>query len=463
MSQYDLVVIGSGPGGYVAAIRGAQLGLKTACIEREPELGGTCLRIGCIPSKALLEASERFEEVGKVFSKFGVMVESPTLDLERMMQHKDSVVTANTRGVAGLFQKNKVTRIQGTGKLVGGTKVEVQNGDDTQVVEAKHIIIATGSEPASLPGVEVDGELVGTSTEALIYAGVPQHLVVIGAGAIGLELGSVWRRLGAKVTVLEYLDRILPGMDTETAAEGLKVLRKQGMDIQLGCRVTGAKAAKKGAKVSYVDSAGTEQTIKCDKVLVAVGRRAYTAGLGLENVGIEVDKRGIIPVNEHLATSAEGIYAIGDVIRGPMLAHKASEEGVAVVEYLASGYGHVNYDAIPNGVYTHPEIAAVGKTEEELNEAGIPFKKGTFPFRFNGRGRAQLNMDGFFKILAHAETDRILGAHAVGPNACDMVAEVALAIELEASAEDLGRTCHNHPTLSEAIKEAALAAWDKPI
>jgi len=464
MTTFDFIVIGAGPGGYVAAIRAAQLGKNAACVEKEPALGGTCLRIGCIPSKALLEASEHFHQASSVLGKFGVKVAGVELDLPQMMKHKESVVNANTRGIDGLFKKNDVTAIYGTARLTSANSVEVTADDgSTSSYGAEHIIIATGSEPASIPGVELDYDRVGTSDQALAYPEVPGDLVVIGAGAIGLEMGSVWARLGANVTVLEYLPRILPAVDAEVARETLKILRNQGLVINLGCRVTAASADGDSATVTYVDSDDAEQSVTADRVLVAVGRKPYTEGLGLEELGVAIGKRGIIEVDDHFATNVPGIYAIGDCVRGPMLAHKASEEGVALVERIVTGYGHVNYDAIPNGVYTDPEVGAVGKTEEELKAEGIPFKRGKFPFRFNGRARAILSTEGFLKVLAHKETDRVLGVHAVGPRACDLVAEAAFAIEMQASAEDLGRTTHNHPTLSEVVKEAALAAWDKPI
>ncbi len=450
--RYDLVVIGAGPGGYVAAIRAAQLGLSVASIEKERTLGGTCVRVGCIPSKALLESSDLLHEARTGFARHGVRIEKADLDLAAMMKRKDDVVKANTSGVDFLFKKNKIARHVGHGRIVGPGKVAVE-GEQRVEIEAKHILIATGSVSAPLKGVELDGDVIGTSTEALAWPAVPGHLVVIGAGAIGLELGSVWSRLGAKVTVLEYLDRILPGMDAEIAAEALKVLKKQGLAFQLGARVTGAKRKGAGAVVT-IDGAAP---IVCDRVLLAVGRKPTTEGLGLENVGLVLDERGRVPIDEHFRTKVAGIYAIGDVVRGPMLAHKAEDEGVACVEHIVTGYGHVNYDAIPNVVYTAPEIASVGRTEEELKEAGIPFKKGAFPFMANGRARALGHTDGRVKVLAHAETDRILGAHVIGPRAGDLIAELVAAIEFGASSEDVARTCHAHPTLAEAVKEACLA------
>ncbi len=457
--QHDLVVIGAGPGGYVAAIRAAQLGLNTACVELEPELGGTCLRVGCIPSKALLEASERYAMAKHSFADMGIKVGDLQLDLPTMLEKKNSVVRSLTQGVAFLFKKNKITRYSGRGKITGPGRVVVEGKDGPQELECKHVIIATGSKSAPLKGVEEDGDFVGTSTEALSYPEVPKHLVVIGAGVIGLELGSVWLRLGAKVTVLEYLDRILPGMDDEIAKEAQRVFKKQGFEFRLGARVTGARRQGDGCVVE-VDG---QEPIECDRVLLAVGRVPNTDGLGVENVGIELGKRGIVPTDEHFKTSADGVYAIGDVTDGPMLAHKAEEEGIACVERLVTGYGHVNYDAIPGIVYTHPEVATVGKTEQQLQEAGVPYKKGVFPFMANGRAKALNDTDGRVKILAHKETDRVLGVHIIGPRAGDLIAEAAVAIEFGASAEDVARSCHAHPTLAEAVKEAALAVDERAI
>ncbi len=459
MPRHDLVVIGAGPGGYVAAIRAAQLGLDTACIEREPALGGTCLRVGCIPSKALLEASEKYAEAKHHFAQFGIKASGVELDLAAMMRHKDETVSGLTRGVAGLFKKNKVTRYEGTGRLDGPGRVVVQNADGATALEAKHVIIATGSEVAPLRGVELDWEYVGGSTQALAFPEVPKHLVVIGGGYIGLEMASVWARLGAKVTVLEYLDRILAGMDAELAKLAQRLLTKQGLDIRLGVKVTGARRDDGGCVVEVEGG----EPVRCDRVLLAVGRRPFTEGLGLETVGVKTDERGRIPVDASFETSAKGVYAIGDVIAGPMLAHKASEEGVACVEKIVTGYGHVNYDAIPGVVFTNPEIAAVGRTEEQLLAAGVAFKKGRFPFSAIGRARALGQTDGFVKILADAKTDRILGVHIIGPRAGDLIAEAVAAIEMGASAEDVARTSHTHPTLAEAMKEAALAVEGHPI
>ncbi|HEX2873917.1 MAG TPA: dihydrolipoyl dehydrogenase [Polyangiaceae bacterium] len=452
MNQHDLVVIGAGPGGYVAAIRGAQLGLNVACIDAEAALGGTCLRVGCIPSKALLEASERFHEAGHALADFGVKVSGVELDLPRMLKRKDGIVSGLTQGVAGLFKKNKVTRYHGRGKIVGPGRISV-TGPDACELEAKHVIIATGSKVAPLRGVELDGDRIGTSTEALNYPEVPKHLVVIGAGYIGLELGSVWRRLGAKVTVLEYLERILPGMDAEIAQEAERIFEKQGIEFKLGARVT--SAVRKGDEV--IVGIDGQDSISCDRVLLAVGRVPNTDELGLASVGIELDPRGRVPIDDSFRTYVPGFYAIGDVVRGPMLAHKAEEEGVACVEGIVTGFGHVNYDAIPGVCYTHPEIASVGKTEEELNAQNVPFKKGSFPFMANGRARALGSTEGRVKILAHAKTDRILGVHVIGPRAGDLIAEAAVAIEFSASAEDIARSSHAHPTLAEVMKEAALS------
>ncbi len=457
-AQHDLVVIGSGPGGYVAAIRTAQLGLDVACVEKESALGGTCLRIGCIPSKALLEASERYEEAKKGLKRFGVKVSGVELDLGAMMKHKDRTVKSLTQGVAGLFKKNKITRYEGHGRIGAPGKVAVEGGDEVRI-SAKTILIATGSVVTELQGVELDGDRIGTSTEALSYPEVPGHLVVIGAGVIGLELGSIWARLGSRVTVLEYLDRILPGIDGETAKLAQRTFKKQGLDFQLGVRVTAARREGDGC---VVEAEGREP-LACDRVLLAVGRRPNTEGLGLADIGIELDRGGRIPVDEHFKTSIDGIYAVGDVIAGPMLAHKAEEEGVAMVEQLVTGYGHVAYEAIPNVVYTHPEIASVGRTEEELQEAGVEYRTGKFPFLANGRAKAMAEAVGQVKILADALTDRVLGVHILGPRASELIAEAAVSIEFGASAEDVARSVHAHPTLAEVMKEAALAVDGRPI
>ena len=453
VTEHDLVVVGAGPGGYIAAIRAAQLGLDVACVEKEKALGGTCLRIGCIPSKALLESSELYREARTEFAAHGLRIEKVDLDLGAMQKRKDDVVRANTSGVEFLFKKNRVARHLGTARFTAPGTLAVEGGAEPAELRAKHVIVATGSVSAPLKGVELDGDRIGTSTEALTWPSPPKRLVVIGAGAIGLELGSVWSRLGSEVIVLEYLDRILPGMDAEIAGEAHKVFKKQGLQFRLGARVTSAKTKGKGC---VVEAEGLEP-IECDRVLLAVGRKPNTDGLGLDAIGLALDEKGRIGVDERFATSVPGVYAIGDVIRGPMLAHKAEEEGVACVEWIATGYGHVNYDAIPNVVYTAPEIASVGKTEEELAQAGVEFRKGVFPFLANGRARALGHTEGRVKILANAATDRVLGVHILGARAGDLIAEAAAAIEFGASSEDIARTSHAHPTLAEAVKEAALA------
>jgi dihydrolipoamide dehydrogenase len=457
-AHHDLLVLGAGPGGYVAAIRAAQLGLNVACVDQEPALGGTCLRIGCIPSKALLESSERYHETRTTLSAHGVTVSGLALDLPTMLGRKEKIVGELTRGVDMLFKKNKVARYHGHARIAGPGRVVVE-GKDAVEITAKHILIATGSKPTSLPGVAFDGDRIGSSTEALSYSEVPKHLVVIGAGYIGLELGSVWLRLGATVTVLEYLDRILPGMDTELATEAKRIFERQGMVFHLGRRVTGAKTTKNGVAVASEGAAPLE----CDRVLVAVGRAPNTDDLGLDTVGVKTDDRGRIPVDAHYATSAAGVYAVGDVIGGAMLAHKAEEEGIACVERIVTGYGHVNYDAIPGIVYTHPEIASVGTSEDDLKAAGIAYTKGVFHFRANGRAKALGDTEGRVKILADEKSDRILGVHILGPRAGDLIAEAAVAIEFGASAEDLARACHAHPTLAEAVKEAALTVGGRVI
>jgi dihydrolipoamide dehydrogenase len=458
--QFDLVVIGAGPGGYVAAIRAAQLKLKVACVESEARLGGTCLRVGCIPSKALLEASHQYHAAKHDLGAFGIDVKGVDLNLAGMMKKKSDTVEQLTGGVAHLFKKNGVTRVLGHGKITAPGKVVVTSSDGNTVeLGAKNILIATGSNVAKLAGVELDGDRIGTSTEALSYPEVPKHLVVIGAGVIGLELGSVWQRLGAKVTVVEYFDRILPGMDTELGTLAKRILEKQGLNFKLGARV---KAARRSGDGCVVEIEGQEP-IQCDRVLLATGRVPNTDGLGLAEVGVAQGKRGDVIVDDHFRTNVPGIYAIGDVIRGAMLAHKAEEEGIACVELIATGYGHVDYNSIPSVVYTHPEIASVGRSEEQLKEAGIAYKKGTFPFSANGRAKAIGNTEGRVKILADATTDRILGAHIIGHAAGDLIAEVAVAMAFGASAEDLARASHAHPSLAETVKEAALAAGDGAI
>jgi dihydrolipoamide dehydrogenase len=465
MAQYDLIVIGTGPGGYVCAIRAAQLGMKVAVVEKRATPGGTCLNIGCIPSKALLHASELFEEAGHSFARMGIGVSKPKLDLKAMMAFKDEGVSGNVKGVEFLFKKNKIDSITGTGRIVGAGKVEVKGADGkTQVLETKAIVIATGSDVARLKGIEIDEKRVVSSTGALALDKVPEKLLVIGAGVIGLELGSVWRRLGSEVTVVEFLDRVLPGMDAEVCKQTQRLFEKQGMAFRLGSKVTAVDASGKKLKVKVEPAKGGEaETIDADVVLVSIGRVPYTEGLGLKEVGVALDERGRVAVDDHFRTNVQGIYAIGDVIRGAMLAHKAEDEGVAVAEIIAGQAGHVNYDAIPNVIYTYPEIAAVGKTEDELKQAGIAYNAGKFPFTANARAKVNLTTEGFVKILADAKTDRVLGVHIVGPDAGTMIAEAALAMEFGAAAEDIARTCHAHPTLNEAVKEAALAVDKRPI
>ncbi len=463
--SFDVVVIGAGPGGYVAAIRAAQLGLKTACVEKDKSLGGTCLNVGCIPSKALLHTSEEFAHARDGFAKHGIKVSGLSFDLAAMMAHKAGVVDTLTKGIAQLFKKNNVTPIAGMGSVAKPDQVIVTGADgSSKVLTARHIVIATGSEVAALPGVTVDEKRIVSSTGALALSEVPKKLIVIGGGYIGLEMGSVWRRLGAEVEVVEFLDRIVPGMDAEIAKLFQRALMKQGFKFRLGTKVTGASATNDGVKLMVEPvKGGAAETLSADVVLVAVGRRAYTKGLGLEALGLALDKSGRVEVDEHFKTKLEGIYAIGDAVRGPMLAHKAEDEGVAVAEIIAGQKPHVNYDAIPGVVYTAPEVASVGKTEEQLKEGGIDYRAGAFPYLANGRARAMSATDGFVKILADAKTDRILGVHILGAEAGTMIAEAVLAIELGASAEDLARTSHAHPTLSEVIKEAALAVDKRAI
>jgi len=461
--SYDVIVIGAGPGGYVCAIRAAQLGLKVAVVEKRETLGGTCLNVGCIPSKALLHASEMFEEAGHGFQAFGVNVE-PKLDLARMMKHKDETVTANVNGVAFLFKKNKIDWLKGEARIAAPGKVTVKGADGPETThEAKHIVIATGSDVARLPGVEIDEKVVVSSTGAIALPAAPKKLVVVGAGIIGLELGSVWRRLGAEVTVVEFLDRILPGMDGEIAKSFQRIMEKQGVKFRLGHKVAKVEKARAGASVHIEPAAGgAAETLTADVVLVAIGRRAYTAGLGLEPLGVALE-RGQIVIDDHFATNVPGVYAIGDAVRGPMLAHKAEDEGVALAEMLAGQAGHVNYDVIPGVLYTSPEVAVVGKTEEELKAAGVAYNVGKFPFLANGRARAMRQTEGFVKILADAKTDRLLGGHIIGFGAGEMIHEIAVLMEFGGSAEDLARTCHAHPTMSEAIKEAAMAVAKRSI
>jgi len=457
---YDLIVIGGGPGGYVAAIRAAQLGMNAAVVEREPQLGGTCLRVGCIPSKALLESSHKFEVARHELGVHGIQVGGVALDLATMMKRKADVVGTLAKGIDALLAKNKVARLRGTGRLAGAGKVEVTAADGgVTAVEAPRIIVAVGSRAVVLPGVEVDGRVVGTSTEALSFDAVPAHIVVIGGGYIGLELGSVWRRLGSQVTVLEYADRILTGIDAEIASEALTLFKKQGLDIRLGAKVKSARAADGGC---IVECDGQEP-IRCDRVLAATGRAPATDGLGLETVGIQVDRRGCIPVDGHFRTTAPGVWAIGDCIPGPMLAHRAEEDGVACVDGMAGRWAHVDYGLVPAVVFTHPEIAAVGRTEEQLVADGVTFKKGVFPFRANGRARTINDTAGKVKVLADAATDRVLGIHVIGPAAGDLIGEAAAAMNFGATAEDIARVCHAHPTLPEALKEAALAVDGRAI
>ena len=462
--SYDLVVIGAGPGGYVCAIRAAQLGMKVAVVEKRKTLGGTCLNIGCIPSKALLYASEMFEEAGHGMAPLGVVVGAPKLDHAALMKHKDETVASNVNGVAFLFKKNKIDAFTGEGSVRSPGRVVVKGEDGNEkVLETKAIVIATGSDIAKLPGVEIDEQTVVSSTGALSLPNVPKKLIVVGAGVIGLELGSVWRRLGAEVTVVEFLDRILPGMDGEVARQFQRLLEKQGFAFHLAHKVTKVEKDGEGVKATIEPAAGGEaKTLDADVVLVAIGRRPYTQNLGLEAQGVAMD-RGMVVVDSHFATNIPGIYAIGDVIRGPMLAHKAEDEGVALAEILAGQAGHVNYDVIPGVVYTSPEIASVGKTEEELKAAGVGYKAGKFPFAANGRARAMRHTDGFVKILADAATDRVLGVHIVGFGAGEMIHEACVLMEFGGSAEDLARTCHAHPTMSEAVKEAAMAVDKRAI
>ena len=462
---FDVVVIGSGPGGYVAAIRAAQLGLKTACIESRETLGGTCLNIGCIPSKALLQSSEVYEQAMHGMGVHGVKVGQVELDLPAMMAQKTKVVDANTAGVVFLFKKNKVEWIKGKAKITGPGAIEVTlNAGGTQAVTAKNIIIATGSDSMPLPGVPVDEKIIVSSTGALALPSVPKRMIVIGGGYIGLEMGSVWQRLGTQVTVVEFLDRILPGMDGEVSKQMQRILQRQGMSFKLGMKVTGAAPGEGGVSVTIEPAnGGAAESLAADIVLLAIGRRPHTEGLGLESAGVALDERGRVKTDAHYATNVPGIYAIGDVIAGPMLAHKAEDEGVAVAEIIAGQAGHVNYDAIPGVVYTWPEAASVGKTEEQLKAEGVAYKAGKFPFTANGRARAMAMTDGFVKILSDAATDRILGAHIIGANAGDLIAELVVGMEFAAAAEDIARTCHAHPTLNEAVKEAALAVGGRAI
>ena len=463
--SYDLVVIGTGPGGYVCAIRAAQLGLKTAVVEKDKTFGGTCLNIGCIPSKALLHASELYEEAGHSFGKMGIKVGAPALDLAAMMKFKDEGVDGNVKGVAFLLKKNKVDAFQGVGRITAPGKIEVKSADGkSETIETKNIVIATGSDVARLKGIAIDERRIVSSTGALALAKVPAKLLVVGAGVIGLELGSVWRRLGSQVLVVEFLDRILPGMDLDVAKSFQRILQKQGIAFQLSSKVTAIDSSGATLKASVEPAAGgSAETVEADVALIAIGRVPYTEGLGLDGVGVKLDNRGRVAVDAHYATSVPGIYAIGDVIAGPMLAHKGEDEGVAAAEIIAGRAGHVNYDVIPNVIYTFPEVASVGKSEEELKAAGIAYNIGKFPFTANGRAKVNMQTDGFVKILADAKTDRVLGVHILGPDAGNMIAEAAVAMELGAASEDIARTCHAHPTLTEAVKEAAMAVEKRSI
>lgn len=465
MSNYDLIVIGTGPGGYVCAIRAAQLGLKVAVVEKRAAHGGTCLNVGCIPSKALLHASELYEEAGHKFADMGINV-SPSLDLAKMQNFKDEGIKGNVDGVAFLLKKNKVDTYHGVGRIeAAGTVVVAADGGETTQLATKNIVIATGSDVARLPGIDIDEKSVVSSTGALELTAVPKKMLVIGAGVIGLELGSVWRRLGAQVLVVEYLDRILPGMDDEIAKQFQRILTKQGVKFQLGAKVTGVTANDNGGHTVTVEPAagGDAATVDADVVLVSIGRVPYTDGLGLEAVGVAMEGRGMIKVDDHFQTNVPGIYAIGDVIRGPMLAHKAEDEGIAVAEILAGQAGHVNYGVIPGVIYTTPEVASVGRTEEELKKAGVAYTVGKFPFMANGRAKVNKTADGFVKVLADAATDRVLGVHMIGPHVGELIAEAALLMEFGGSAEDMARTCHAHPTLAEAVKEAALAVAGRAV
>ena len=460
MSSYDVIVIGSGPGGYVCAIRAAQLGMKVACVEKRATLGGTCLNIGCIPSKALLSASEKYHEAHGKMETMGIKMSGVKLDLKAMMKFKDGVVGDNTKGIEFLFKKNKIDWLKGAGKLLGGGKVDVEG----KTYDAKNIIIATGSDVISLPGIEIDEKKIVSSTGALELDKVPGSMAVIGGGVIGLEMASVWSRLGSNVTVIEFMDEILPGMDDEVRKESRKIFSKQGMEFKVGTKVTSAKSGAKGVDITMESAkGGDEEKLSVDVLLVAVGRKPYTDALGLDKAGVETDDRGRIKTDAHFKTNVDGVYAIGDVIAGPMLAHKAEEEGVVLAEMLAGQSGHIDYNLIPGVVYTWPEVANIGKTEAQLKEEGVAYKAGKFPFMANGRARAMGDTEGFVKILADAKTDRVLGCHIIGPEAGTLIAEVAAVMEFGGSSEDSARTCHAHPTLEEVIKEAALAVHGRPL
>jgi len=463
--EYDLVIIGGGPGGYVAAIRAAQLGLRTACVEKRGALGGACLNVGCIPSKALLQSSEKYEEATHEFKTHGIDVGSVKLDLKAMMGRKTKIVTDLTKGIEFLFKKNKIDYLKGTGRIAeaGSVVVTLEDGGESTLA-TKNIVIATGSESMPIPGVEVDEKQIVSSTGALDLSKVPEHFVVIGGGYIGLEMGSVWRRLGAKVTVVEFLDRITPGMDGEVSKNFQRILAKQGMEFRLKTKVTGAKASKDGVTLSVAPADGGDaEDLECDVVLVSVGRRPYTEALGLDVAGVKTDNRGFIEIDDNFATSVPGIYAIGDCVRGPMLAHKAEDEGVVCAEIISGQSGHINYDAIPGIVYTWPEVASVGKTEEQLKEAGVEYRVGKFPFSANSRARCNDTTDGFVKVISDAKTDKVLGTHIIGADAGTLIHEIVSVMEFGGSAEDVARTCHGHPTLSEAVKEAALAVDGRAI
>ena len=464
MKEFDVVVIGGGPGGYVAAIKAAQLGLKTACIEKRGTLGGTCLNVGCIPSKAMLHSSHKYEEAKHGLTAHGIELTSVKLNLAQMLKRKTEVVDSLCKGIEGLFLKNKITYFKGLGSFVSNNEIKVTSVSSDEIIKAKNIIIATGSEVMNLPGIEIDEKKIVSSTGALELTSVPKKMIVIGGGYIGLEMGSVWTRLGAEVTVVEFLDRIVPAMDTEVSKEFKKQLEKQGVKFKMATKVVSAKASSKGVDlVLEAATGGSQEKVSVDVVLVAVGRKAYTDKLNLEKIGVKADERGRIPVNKQFETSVKSVYAIGDVIAGPMLAHKAEEEGVAAAEIIAGQHGHVNYDTIPGIVYTYPEVASVGKTEDELKKLGTEYKIGKFPCMANSRARANGEAEGFVKIITDKNTDRILGAHIIGPNAGELIQELVLGMEYKASAEDIARTCHGHPGLSEAVKEAALGAYFKSI
>ncbi len=463
-NKFDVIVIGGGPGGYVCAIRAAQLGLKTACVESRGSLGGTCLNVGCIPSKSLLNLSEAYHKAKTSYSGLGIEIDNLKLNISKMMSNKEKSVGALTKGIEFLFKKNKVTYLKGKGVIFSKNTVVVYNGENKSSYEAKNIVIATGSVPSSLPGINIDEDKIVSSTGALSFKNVPKHLVVIGAGYIGLEMGSVWLRLGSKVTVLEYLDFITPGMDREVSNEFQKILKKQGMSFKLNSKVESVQVKGENIEITFTDNATKQKdVIVADKALISVGRKPYTEGLNLSKIGIKKDNKGCVEVNKKFQTAIKNIYAIGDVIKGPMLAHKAEEEGIAVAEIIAGQSGHVNYDVIPGVVYTSPEIASIGKTEEQLKQEKIDYRVGKFPFLANSRAKVTNETEGFVKILADAKTDRILGVHMIGPHTGEMIAEMAVAMEFGASSEDIARICHAHPTHTEAIREAALAVDKRPI